>query len=368
MSEDELPSGSMHWPITDDAIRDAFALMLADGSWGRYHGPHCDALRMALAEYHGTEHVQLCASGTAATELALRAVPVESGHEVILSAYDFKSNFMNVHAVGATPVLFDTLPGVPVIAGHELQCAVTDRTKAIIVSHLHGSLTPMHEICDYARSRGIAIIEDACQCPGAIIDGQRAGSLGDLGLLSFGGSKLLTAGRGGAVLTKNPAMAQRIKLWTQRGNEAYPLSELQAAVILPQLLQLDSRNRNRLQAANEFLLTLDNLNGFPAGALIPALLPRIDLQSERLLPVFYKLALLLHPSVASRERDSVCRTGSDQGLPLDPAFPALHRIHSARRFRAIGDLPNATELHERLVVLHHSPALERLNYGRSSTS
>ena len=358
MSEESVQSESTQWPITDSAIREVFASMLADGSWGRYHGPHCDALRIALAKYHGCEHVHLCCSGTVATELALRAVPVGTGDEVILAAYDFKANFFNVLTVGATPVLIDTLPGVPVIDTEQLATAATDRTKAIIVSHLHGCLSPMRELCEFARSRGIIVIEDACQSPGALIDGRRAGSLANVGLLSFGGSKLLTAGRGGAVLTNDAAIAQRIRLWTQRGNDAYPLSEMQAAVLLPQLQQLDDRNQNRLLRATEFIRTLPNRSNSPAGTLLPAVWPAIDRSNIQNQPVFYKLALLLNSTVDSSRREEICRTAREHGLPLDPAFPALHRIHSQRRFRSVGDLPNASSLHERLMVLHHSPVLE----------
>ena len=358
MTEEPLQPESTHWPITDASIRDVFASMLADGSWGRYHGPHCDALRCALQEQHDIAHVHLCSSGTVATELALRAVPVGTGDEVILSAYDFKANFYNVLTVGATPVLIDTLQGFPVIDVAQLVSAVTPRTKAILVSHLHGSVTPMRDICEFARSRGIAVIEDACQSPGAIVDGRRAGSLGDIGLLSFGGSKLLTAGRGGAVLTNDPAIAQRIRLWTQRGNDAYPLSEMQAAVLLPQLKQLDVRNQSRLQRAIEFIRTLQSRNTLPADTFQPAVWPPIDVANHQTQPVFYKLALFLNPLVDSSRREQICRTAREQGLPLDPAFSALHCIHSQRRFRAVGDLPNASSLHERLTVLHHSPVLE----------
>src|SRR5436853_127214 len=82
---------------------------------------------------------------------------------------------------------------------------------------------------ELARGRNIRLIEDAAQMPGATVAGRPAGSWGDVGILSFGGSKLVTAGRGGAVLTSQPDIAQRIRLYTQRGNDAYPLSELQAA-------------------------------------------------------------------------------------------------------------------------------------------
>ena len=93
------------WPITDDAIRHVFDRMLQDGSWGRYHGPHCDALRNALSKFHAVEHVALTSSGTSAVELALRAAQVQPGDEVILCAYDYKANFANVVTLGATPVL-----------------------------------------------------------------------------------------------------------------------------------------------------------------------------------------------------------------------------------------------------------------------
>ena len=88
--------------------------MVQDGSWGRYHGPHCDRLRDALAEFHDVEHVILCSSGTVAVELALRSVKVQPGDEVVLAAYDYKANFANALTLQATPVLVDTLPGAPV--------------------------------------------------------------------------------------------------------------------------------------------------------------------------------------------------------------------------------------------------------------
>jgi dTDP-4-amino-4,6-dideoxygalactose transaminase len=249
MSDRSPPPINPAWPITDDAIRAAFESMMRDGSWGRYHGPHCDRLREELGRMHSVEHVALCCSGTSAVELALRSVPVTDGDEVILAAYDFKANLVNVLTVGAIPVLIDVLPGQPVIDLQYLHAAITERTRAILVSHLHGHLTPIEEIRQIASVHGIVVIEDACQSPGAIIAGQRAGSSGDIGVLSFGGSKLLTSGRCGALLTSNAAMAQRIRLYTQRGNDAYPLSEMQAAVFSPQLKTLDEFNSVRLSRA-----------------------------------------------------------------------------------------------------------------------
>lgn len=336
------------WPVTDDAIRAVFDSMMQDGSWGRYHGPHCDQLREELGRMHGVEHVTLCSSGTSAVELALRSVPISPGDEVIMAAYDFKANFVNVLTVGATPVLIDVVPGMPLIDARLLMDAVTERTKAIIVSHLHGHLVQIDLIRELIGSRGIIVIEDACQVPGALISRQRAGSVGNIGVLSFGGSKLLTAGRGGVILTSDAALAQRIKLYTQRGNDAYPLSEMQAAVLLPQLKQLEERNQCRLAAAQRLSKLLSPLKS------LTCTLPMDEIVSAVDQPAIYKLGVLLAEDFDAAARDRVSLAARDLGVPLDPALPALHLTHSARRFRAAGPLENATALHQRLMTLHHT--------------
>src|SRR4051812_35317257 len=99
------------WPPTDPEILAALRAAFADGSWGRYHGGHVERLEARLAEYHAVPHALTCASGTLAVEAALRAVGVGPGDEVILGAYDYESNFLSGHAIGAVPVLVDVLPG-----------------------------------------------------------------------------------------------------------------------------------------------------------------------------------------------------------------------------------------------------------------
>mgnify|MGYP002628004769 FL=1 len=347
-AEDDSFAQPPAWPITDDAVREVFAAMLQDGSWGRYHGPHCDRLIEALAEFHAVEHVILCSSGTSAVELALRAANVQPGDEVILAAYDYKANFVNVLTLGAMPVLVDTLPGVPVLDPSQLAAVIGPKTRAVICSHLHGSFAAIDEVMAIAAQHQIVVIEDACQTVGGILNGRAAGSIGDIGVLSFGGSKLLTAGRGGAILTNNATLAQRIRLYTQRGNDAYPLSEMQAAVLLPQLRQLTTRTTGRL--ANVLLLQQclsDNTD--VALALDPALLNSADTT-----PAFYKLAFrFLRFDEGTIHRENFTAAMRQQGVALDPGFPCLHRIHSARRFRAFGDLTQADLLHDCLMTLHH---------------
>ena len=352
------------WPIIDDATREVFARIAEDGSWGRYHGPHCDALIAALCEYHRIEHSLLCSSGTCAIELALRSIPVCAGDEVILSAYDFKANFVNVLTTGCVPVLIDTQAEYPIPDISQIVDAFSERTRAVIVSHLHGNLVPMREVCRIAAQRGVAVIEDACQAPGAMIDGRRAGTYGDVGVLSFGGSKLLTSGRGGAVLTANAQMAQRIRLYTQRGNDAYPISEMQAAILLPQLSQLDARNAHRHQRILEMVAAMKML---PDAETSAAGVARYNLkvamnlpdqsQAESNLPAYYKSAFLLRDGMTEVQRIQICDAIRNEGVPVDPGFSGLHKIHSRQRFRTVNDLPNATQFHQRLITLHHTALL-----------
>ncbi|MGC1274825.1 MAG: aminotransferase class V-fold PLP-dependent enzyme, partial [Planctomycetaceae bacterium] len=239
------PAGPPPWPIFDPAVTDAVVAAMADGSWGRYLGPHCGNLREALAAYHDVRHVHLCSSGTSAVELALRGVNVGPGDEVILAAYDFEANFKDVLALGAIPVLVDVRADDAQLDVKRVEEAAGDRVKAVIASHLHGGVVDVIRLRDLCDRRGWSLIDDACQAPGAFVLGRRAGTWGDAGVLSFGGSKLLTAGRGGCVLTSRDDVLQRIRLHVLRGNDLSPLSELQAVALLPQLARLDERNAIR---------------------------------------------------------------------------------------------------------------------------
>src|SRR5262249_44170513 len=101
------PQGPPDWPPPDESVRQALESAWRDGSWGKSHGGHVAALEARLADYHGVGHVLACGSGTFAVELALRALQVGPGDEVVLAAYDYPGNFLCVHAVGAMPVLVD---------------------------------------------------------------------------------------------------------------------------------------------------------------------------------------------------------------------------------------------------------------------
>src|SRR5206468_10643524 len=138
-----------------------------------------------------------------------------------------------------------------------LEAAIGPQTKAVIGSHLHGGIVPMREVMAIARRHGIGVVEDAAQAPGAVVQGQPAGTWGDVGTLSFGGSKLLTAGRGGALLFRDAQLFQRAKLWLHRGLQQWaPLSELQAAALRPQLRKLREATARRRENVRYLLRRL----------------------------------------------------------------------------------------------------------------
>ena len=356
------PHGPPVWPRRSAETDDVLEQLRDSGDWGRYHGPHSARLISALSRSMPREHVQLCASGTVAVELALRGCQVGPGDEVILSAYDFKANFTNIVLLGAVPVLIDCRNDDAQLEVSTIEAAITEKTKAIIASHLQGGLVDMPTLREIADRRGIAIIEDVCQSPGAIVAGQPAGTWGDVATLSFGGSKLVTAGRGGAVLTARPEVAQRIRLYTQRGNEAYPLSEMQAALLLPQWDSLDRDNAARAEVVAE-LHDLPGLTPFRSGATSVAFRSATGRsfaeQKTTLQTAYYKLGLWYDPTAFDGlPRDRFCRAMRAEGIALDPGFSGLHQIHARRRFRAVGDLPNATRACTRVVMLHHPLLLE----------
>ncbi len=349
-----LPSGPPAWPLCDDAIQSALQAAYADGSWGRYHGPHGAALQSLLCDLCGTTHAWLCSSGTIAVELALRGLKVGQGDEVVLAAYDFPGNFRAIEAVGARPVLVDLAVGTWTLDVEQLPAALTPQTKAVIVSHLHGSLADMPRLKQIAAQHNLQIVEDACQTPGAIIAGRPAGAWGDSGVLSFGGSKLLTAGRGGAVVTSREDVLHRIKIHCERGNDAYPLSELQAAVLTPQIPRLAEQNARRLNAVKILQAELPTNS-----RLLPLRLPA---NGDYL--AFYKLPWLLtgnndacdSPEFEQLRRQFVAAVRAE-GVALDEGFRGFAR-RTNERCRVVGDLTNARQAAAGTVILHHPVLLQ----------
>lgn len=338
-----FPEGPPAWPLPDPEVRELLRSMAEDGSWGRYHGPHGQRLIDALAAFHEIEFVWPCCSGTFAVELALRALQVGPGDEVILAGYDFGGNFRAVESVGALPVLVDLEANRWTMALDSLETACSERTRVLLVSHLHGGLVDMSKLRDFADYRGLVIVEDACQVPGARVQGRRAGSWGDVGVLSFGGSKLLSAGRGGSILTKHPGVYQRAKIFCERGNDAFPLSELQAGVLLPQLHKLDALNARRYEHVQSLLTACADLPNLA--------FPQSSIADSR--PAYYKVGMFwVGMPGGTTTRETLIHALQAEGIACDAGFRGFLQ-RSSKRCRRIGELPHARRATEQTIVLHH---------------
>ena len=152
------------WPPEDEEIRAVLEDALQDGSWGRYHGRHSEALVKTLSGQFNSEHVILASSGTIAVEMALRGVGVKTGDEVLLAGYDFPGNFRAIEAIGAYPVLVDIdsanwcldLGALECVAEEEAKCS--SKVRALVISHLHSGLAPMQQITELARRHNLSLI------------------------------------------------------------------------------------------------------------------------------------------------------------------------------------------------------------------
>lgn len=335
------PDGPPAWPLPDDDVLTALQSAYASGNWGAYHGENLPRLEELLRGHFQSPHVFTTASGTLATEVALRALGVSAGDEVIMGAYDYEPNFLTVLAIGAKPVLIDCRPDSPVLDERLVSSAITPRTKAILASHLHGGMVAMPALRAVAGT--IPIVEDAAQATGGTVEDRPAGSLGDAGVISFGGSKLLSAGRGGAVFFREAGHAQRAKVILSRGVQQWGvLSELQATVLIPQLAKLAERTRHRHQMAEQLHALL---------AMIPGLKPIVN--HTPCVPGYYKLGFYLDEAVFGLGRESFVKALRAEGIAFDAGFRPVHQGRSPGRFIQGSPLTHADRAGRQMVMLHH---------------
>jgi dTDP-4-amino-4,6-dideoxygalactose transaminase len=306
------------------------------------------ALEILIGEQFLSPHVLTCSSGTLGVEISLKALGVKPGDLVGMAAYEYPGNFLAIHALGAKPFLIDLDPANWQISPHAIDLAIEAGCKAVIVSHLHGGNADMKAIMAKCKSSGVGVIEDACQNPGAVVQGKNAGTWGDFGVLSFGGSKLITAGRGGAILSNKPELAQKAKMLLLRGSKLAPLSEIQAVVLVPQLENLNKTNALRMDSVKLLQTKLHPINGIE---LIQA-----SFNSDQ--HAFYKLGLRLNPQEFGLDRECLVPAMQAEGIALDAGFAALHVSRSPSRWQSAGPLPEAANAHENMLVLHHPVLLQ----------
>lgn len=285
-------------------------------------GPVLEEFESAFADYCGTSHAIGVASGTDALTIALQAVGVDPGDEVITAANTCVPTVAAIEAAGAVPVLADVEVDTLTLAPPSLEDACTTRTRAIVPVHLYGQCADMDPILDFARSRGLLVVEDAAQAHGAVYRGSRAGTLGLAAAFSFYPTKNLGAlGDGGAVVTSDPDVAERARLLRNYGErDRYEstlrgwnsrLDPLQAAVLLARLPHLDTWIARRRALAAGYLKSFGT-----CGLVLPVEATR----GEHAYHLFV---------VRSRERDGFRATLAEAGVGTLVHYPRPIHAHPA---------------------------------------
>jgi dTDP-4-amino-4,6-dideoxygalactose transaminase len=331
-------------------------------------GEEVAAFERAFARFSGLAHCVAVASGTDALELALRALGVGPGDEVIVPTNSFVATALAVVRAGATPVLVDCDPRFHLIDVAQAVGRIGPRTRAIMPVHLYGQVAPMEELEAAAQGARVALVEDAAQAHGATRHGRAAGSFGRAAGTSFYPGKNLGAyGDGGAVLTASDEVAARIRALRNYGSEVkyhHPelgfnsrLDTLQAVVLSAKLPHLAAWNEARRGAARRYDTLLAGVGGVSLPATLPGnehvwhlyvvRVPRRDEVLARLARegigagIHYPIPIHLQPAfrhLGHRRGDfPAAEAAADSVLSL-PLFP---EITAAQQERVVGALARA---------------------------
>jgi perosamine synthetase len=236
-----------------------YLLEAFDSGWISGSGPFVERFERDFAGFCGSRHGLACANGTVAIHLALLALGVGPGDEVIVPSLTYIATANAVTYCGATPVFADCDPETWNITAESIEPLVTARTKGIIVVHLYGNPVAMDPVISLADKHGLFILEDSAEAHGAEYNGRRTGTFGDISIFSFYGNKLVTTGEGGVALTDDIMLLEKMKLLRGQGMDParrywfpvigynYRLTNLQAAIGVAQLERLseflDTRRR-----------------------------------------------------------------------------------------------------------------------------
>lgn len=315
------------WPVYDGREEEALSKVLKSGAWGTL-GPRVHEFSQRFAEYQQCRHGLGLANGTLTLEVALRALGIGPGDEVIVPPYTFYATASAVAFVGAYPVFADIQAGTYNLDPRSVEARVSPRTRCIIPVHMGGRMCDMPGILAVAERHGLAVLEDAAHAHGSEWEGQRAGSFGKAGSFSFQASKNLTAGEGGAIVTNDTELFQRC--WSVHhcgrdyGGSAWyghpvlgtnaRMSEWQAAVLLAQMQRLDDQIRRREQNAAYLDARL---------AEMPGVLPMEP--DERITRNGYHLYLLrFDPEAWGRiPRGRFVAAVQGEGIPLSAGYSVL---------------------------------------------
>jgi perosamine synthetase len=313
-----------------DGNEKAYVLDCLDSTWISSTGKYLDRFESAFAEFCGVKHAVACSNGTTALHLALVALGVRPGDEVIVPTLTFVATANTVTYCGAQPVFVDAEPDTWTIDAAAIEAKITPRTKGIIVVHLFGHPADMEPIKALARRHGLFVLEDAAQAHGAEYRGRRAGSLGDIATFSFFGNKIVTTGEGGMVVTDDDATAGRMRLLRTHGMDPhrrywhpvigynYRMTNIAAAIGLAQLERVDWQLERRRQLAAWYREELGEAD---------VVTPQAERKWAR--HVWWMFSVLIGEDTA--DRDDVMNAMRQRGIETRPI---VHPLHTLPPYRA----------------------------------
>jgi dTDP-4-amino-4,6-dideoxygalactose transaminase len=307
------------WPHGDDEDVAAVEEVVRGGRWGGFPepGPKAAAFEEAFAAYQGARHGVLMSNGTVTMEVALKALGIGWGDEVIIPALTFAATVYAPIAAGALPVIVDVTPDTWTIDPALVEAAITPRTRAIMPVHLGHQMADMDRLMEIARSHSLSVIEDCAHAHGQRWNGEGAGCIGDFGSFSHQSSKIMTAGEGGSLLTNDDRLARLAHSIIDCGRPKddaekehtfganYRLGELHAALLTVAMRRFPEEQARRAELGSYF----EGLAAQVPGVRVMPHDPRITRWS------FYRYVLAIGPELfAGRTNQVVCDALEAEGV------------------------------------------------------
>jgi perosamine synthetase len=312
--------------------------------WVSSRGRFVSEFERLLANFHGTRGALAVSNGTVGLQLALAALGIGPGAEVIVPTLTFAATASAVIHAGATPIFADVDPATWLMGVEQIEPVLTERTRAIIPVHLYGYPCPMPEILVLAKARNLKVIEDAAEAFGASVNKQIVGSFGDAACFSFYGNKTITTGEGGAVLLKDPDVFARAQMLRDHGMSTarrywhlepgfnFRMTNLQAAVGVAQMERIKAILRKKQQILDFYMKRFGDAKEFVQQQACPAGKPSCWLYT------------LLLSDCAGIDRDDFAARLIRNGIETRPTFYPLHTMPAFERFAGKGNFPVAEHI------------------------
>jgi perosamine synthetase len=328
-------------PISEPSLGEREVELVTDAvrsGWVSSIGEYVTAFEKELASRCGVAHAIATSSGTTALHLALAVAGIGPGDEVIVPSLTFVATAAATRYVGALPVLADSDPAHWCVDPADVASRITPRTRAIIAVDLYGHPADMDALAEIAAEHDLVLVEDAAEALGAVYRGRPAGGLGLLGVLSFYGNKLITTGEGGAVLTDDPALADRARFlrdhamdpnrryWHGEIGFNYRITNIQAALGVAQLERLDEFLERKRAIAAAYRAALEDVPGL-----------RVQEESAWASSSWWMTTVQID-GAAGVGRDELADRLRADGVDTRPVFVPLHILPP---YRQEGPLPIA---------------------------